>query len=194
MSNRIESDYFTVWAEDADQIGVFTFEDVDWLWREGKALLRSDPISRFGEMPVLKIAKRNKGYDYIPCGVVDLFSTRIVDLLRGEVCGEFLDFIALSGTMRMKAPGYMIFHAMDRFEAVDYERSDLIMWGEAAGGGIEKIRELYLRWDVIGESEVFYLTDAHKLCVSRRIRDRLLGVGAKGFRFTCLDDIATEYL
>lgn len=194
MSNRIESDYFSVSFSDSYQIGIFELEDVFWLFREGRAFTRAAPISKSGEHAVFKIVKNCEGYDYIPCSFVQLFSTRVSDFLRREANCEFVDFIALNGTVLVKDPGYSLFHAMDVFEAVDHEKSELLMWNEEAGGGIRKIRTLFLKWDIIGSSEVFVLNDAQILCVSRRIRDRLLEIGVKGFRFRCLDDIAAEYL
>lgn len=177
----------------ARQVGVFTFEDIGWLNRNGEALLSSDPLSETREKLIINVAKPPDDFDFLQCSVVDFVSRRLVAALRGNINAEFLEFIAMVGHTMMKDPGYMMLHLLDRFEAVDIQRSDVEMWGREAGGGIKTIHKLFLRWDVVAGSEAFALIDANMLCVSTAVKDRILASGAKGITFTRLDAINADF-
>lgn len=189
MNDGLEREYFVVRPADVRQFEIFELEDVDWLSRNWVELVSDKPMPDDQEKIIVKIIDSIGDFDYLKFGMLSFLSRRVADVISKVGNVQFVEFIALMGSVLLDDPGFVVLHELDRFDAVDYERSDLDMFSPESGGGILTVRKIFLNWNVVGKSELFFLKDVAYLCVSRRIRDEILNIGAKGFSFVSLEDI-----
>jgi hypothetical protein len=157
--------------------------DQEWRNRNYKWLFGTIPADQLEpfivEYPKLKRLK----WDYLRSGAVDVVSAELAEFLRSRIHAEFIPIQGLHQGQPYTERQFYIMHLLDRFAAMDLQKSIYKKWRPEAGEGIQSVEKMVLDVSKVNNSAAFVLDELTLKLFRNDICEAILQAGFKGLEF-----------
>lgn len=184
---EITEQYAYMRACSDDQLHAISLVDNGWrnrnylyLAQAASVVGRLEPLVM--EFPELKLLD----YDYLLSGLIEIVSERLMNVLQEQTVLEFFRIVGRHKGQPYINHRFFLMHCTIKIPALDRHRSVYTEYSEAAGGGIKSVQKIVLDEQLVGNRELFLLTDPGIYCISNRLVSKLRGQELKGVEFVSL--------